>query len=57
MRNIHSERRTYLFDMRGFDFIMDEYEGNEFSEFVVSIGGDVETYRVYGNDKFEIYCK
>ena len=51
MRNIENARRDYLDEYLGFDYILDEYHDSRMSEFVVSCGGDVNTYRVYGNTK------
>jgi len=46
---IADERRDHLDEHIGFDYILREAHTSDFSEFVIDIGGDVLTYRVYGN--------
>lgn len=52
-------RLSFLDEEVGYDYIMDEYHTNEFSEYVANFGGDVIKYRVYGDkkDEMRVYCK
>ena len=52
-------RRSFLDEEVGYDYIMEEYHQNDFSEFVTKMGGDVITYRVYGDkkDEMKVYCR
>lgn len=52
---VHDKRREYLNEMVGYDYILDEFDAGEFSEFTISIGGDVIQYRVYGQTDFQCY--
>lgn len=49
-RSISDDRYNYLEENAGFDYVLEENEGRNFTEFVVKYGGDVFTYRVYGNN-------
>lgn len=53
------ERRNYLDYCIAPEDILRENHNSEFSEFIIDIGGDISTYRVYGNkcDGFTIACK
>lgn len=42
-------RLQYLDEQIGFDYVVEQSDGRDFTQFVVSTGGDVSTYRVYGN--------
>lgn len=59
MSNVNKQRRAYMLENLGFDYILDEYNAPNFYEMVISIGGDVCRYRCYGESKddFSIYCK
>ena len=61
MRNIDAKllkkRYEALEDEVGFDYILREYHDHEMSEYVISIGGDVLTYRVYGTDEMKVYAR
>lgn len=52
-------KRKRFFENRVDAEILDIYTCDSFTEFIVKRGGDVERYRVYGNDKsnFEITMK
>ena len=51
-------RKRYLNKMVAPDYILEIRDGGSFTEYVVSTGGDVSTYRVYGKDgNFTITCK
>ena len=52
-------KRKRFFENRVDAEILDIYTCDSFTEFIVKRGGDVEHYRVYGNDKsnFEITMK
>lgn len=56
---VKAKTRAEFFDENvGYDYIMEVREGSDFTEYVISIGGDVERYRVYGSDgNFKIYSK
>jgi len=53
------ERRKHLDDHIAPEDILRENHNGEFSEFIIDVGGDISTYRVYGNkrDGFTIACK
>lgn len=55
------ERRfAFLCERCGFDYVIETRDvARDFTEFVVSYGGDVIRYRVYGNSEnnFSIYEK
>ena len=53
------ERFKFLDETVGFDYILREDQGSDFTEYVTSMGGDVSTYRVYGKTKeeFAVYGK
>ena len=61
MRNIDAKllkkRYEALENEVGFDYILQEYHDREMSEYVISIGGDVLTYRVYGTDEMKVYAR
>ena len=46
---ITKARAAYLETVVGYDRIIESYDAGSFTEFVISMGGDVMTYRVYGN--------
>lgn len=46
-----SERFKYLDEHCCVEVVLNQYHCLEFSEFVVDSGGDVSTYRVYGETK------
>ena len=51
-------RFDYLSDNIGFDYIVEQHETRDFTEYVISIGGDVKKYRVYGKDgQFRLVAK
>ena len=55
-------RLEFLDENTGFDRVIESYATREFTEFIVSCGGDVVTYRVYGPERgkeedFTICCK
>ena len=52
-----NKRFEYLDEYMGFDYVIDEYHTRDMSEFVVSRGGDVCTFRVYDriDGGFDIY--
>lgn len=51
-------RQEFFEQNAGYDYIMETREGGEFTEYIVSMGGDVLRYRVYGkNGNFQIYEK
>lgn len=56
-------RFKFLDENIDFDRVIELYTTHEFTEYVVSCGGDVITYRVYGpesigkEEDFSIYCK
>ena len=52
-------REAYLDEFIGFELLLRASHTAEFSEFVVDTGGDVCTYRVYGNkqDGFTVTSK
>lgn len=42
----------------GVDFVLEQRDGPDFSDFVVNRGGDVSTYRVCGTDgNYRLYAK
>lgn len=53
------ERSKFFRDNNGYDYILQEYHDDTMSEFVVSQGGDVNTFRVYGKspEDFYIVCR
>ena len=57
MKEKANARFNYLDDYLGIDYVIDEYHTSDMSEFVVSRGGDVCTYRVYDrpNGEFSLY--
>ena len=52
-------RQSFLDEEVGFDYIVDQRDYNEFSEYIVSIGGDSRILRVYGDkrDEMKVYCR
>lgn len=51
-------RFNFLDDRIGFDYLIERHDTKEFSEFVVSMGGDTCRYRVYGtNGSYSVYAK
>ena len=55
-------RFEFLDENTGLDRVIESYATREFTEFIISCGGDVVTYRVYGPERgkeedFTIYCK
>lgn len=51
-------RMQFLEDEIGFDYVLEQHESKDFTQFVISIGGDVRTYRVYGeNGDYKVYAK
>ena len=54
MKNVNDKRFEYFNKMCDFDYIIRSYTSPDFNEYVVSRGGDVVTYRVYGTDNFRI---
>lgn len=59
MKKIYSERFKWFDEQYEPDQYLDIYHGGDFSEFVISMGGDVSRYRVYGQNpkEFKCYCK
>lgn len=64
MRNARTENkernaRLKALDERcGFDYIIEEYEAKDYTQFVVSMGGDALTFRVYGHDgEYKVYAR
>lgn len=57
MRAIDEKRLMFLDDNAGFDYVLESHNAGRFTEFVVRHGGDVLTYRVYGESEsdFELY--
>ena len=45
-----NNRLSYLEENLGFDYVIEEHEAGDFTEYVVSMGGDTLKYRVYGSD-------
>ena len=58
-QDLTNARYTFLDKKIGPDYVLRTADGGNFTEFVVSIGGDVRTYRVYGEtpDAFKVYEK
>lgn len=54
MKTVNDKRFEYFNETCDFDYIIRSYTSPDFNEYVVSRGGDVVTYRVYGNDNFRI---
>ena len=54
-KKIAGERLAHLRENVDFDYIYKSAHTAEFSEFIVEIGGDVITYRVYAS--LAIVCK
>lgn len=51
-------RMDFLEEQVGFDYVMEQREGRDFTEFVISMGGDVLAYRVYGQQgSYEVYAR
>ena len=51
-------RFEFLDEQIGVDFVLEQHDGPDFSDFVVNRGGDVSTYRVYGTDgSYRMYAK
>lgn len=59
LTKLWKEREAYLDKCIGYEIKLRAHHTADFSEFVVDTGGDVSTYRVYGNkqDGFTIGCK
>ena len=51
MNTIANKRLRYLKRVAGVDKVLDTYDNISFTEFVTRTGGDVQTYRVYGNNE------
>ena len=51
------QRIDYFEENVGCDYILEIRDGGDFTEIVSSMGGDVRTNRVYGENKetFEVY--
>ena len=57
-RPANQTRQQFLDEEIGFDYIIEQHETREFTQFVVSTGGDVNTYRVYGEPgSYKVYAK
>lgn len=55
---VNQTRQQFLDQEIGYDYIVETYEGGEFTQFVVSTGGDINTYRVYGTPgNYKVYAK
>ena len=56
---IHNKRVSYFWNNCGCDYILETNFGNNFTEIVSSIGGDINRDRVYGDNEenFKIYAK
>lgn len=51
-------RADFLEEQVGFDYIVEQHDGRDFTEFVISMGGDVLTYRVYGQQgSYSVYAR
>lgn len=49
-KSISDKRYDYLSEVTGFDYVLEEYDGRDFTEFITKTGGDVQRYRVYGDN-------
>ena len=58
-QDLTNARFAFLDKNTGPDYVLRSANGGNFTEFVVSVGGDVRTYRVYGDnpDTFKVYEK
>ena len=50
-----TKRKRFFDEVVGADKVLDVYNCEAFSEYIVKRGGDVERYRVYGTDKNSFY--
>lgn len=51
-------RLQFLDEQVGFDYVIEQHEGRDFTQFVISVGGDVCRYRVYGQPgNYSVYAK
>lgn len=48
---IETKRKRFFDNVVGADKVLDVYNCDDFAEYIVKRGGDVERYRVYGKDK------
>ena len=59
MNDISKKRYAWFMKHYDPDYVLEQYDGRDFLELVVSTGGDVTKYRVYGKDaqSFRCCCK
>ena len=58
MEGLSLTRFEFLDEQIGVEFVLEQHDGPDFSDFVVNRGGDVSTYRVYGTDgDYRLYAK
>ena len=50
MESIINKRLKHLKETFGVDSVIDTYDVGRFTEFVTRTGGDVQTFRVYGDN-------
>ena len=55
IREIDAVRQLVLDQAVGFDYILETRHFSDFTEFIVSTGGDVCRYRVYGSREGEYH--
>ena len=48
---LETKRKRFFNENVGADKVLDTYNCEDFAEYTVKRGGDVERYRVYGSDK------
>lgn len=48
---LETKRKRFFNENVGADKVLDVYNCEDFAEYTVKRGGDVECYRVYGTDK------